>query len=185
MAKKFTLKELILITLLAVISIVSKPFVFYFSSLFTSTFNLPAGIIGGVYYMMWLTLIYRIINKPFSVILFCVLQGFLAVLINGIFLIKAITFVFPGVGAEIVLYTFKNRNDCLVNVMAGAVANFTGSVLSYVMFIGKQFEPLVIVIFTSLISGGLSGLLTTFIFAKITRLELIKKSLSYNQRLKN
>ena len=83
MSRIFTLKELLIISLLATISVISKPVVFYVTSVITSTLYVPAGMIAGVYYMMWLTLVYRIIKKPFCVILFCIIQAFLAVTLNG------------------------------------------------------------------------------------------------------
>ncbi|WP_069650906.1 ECF transporter S component [Caloranaerobacter ferrireducens] len=173
MSRGFTLKELLIISLLATISIVSKPAVFYVSSVITATFHVPAGIIGGVYYMMWLTLVYRIIKKPFSVILFCLIQAFLAVTLNGMFILKALTFIPPGIGVEIVLRTVKFKNDCIVNILAGAVANLLGASLSYILFFGKQKEIFIVVAVMSAVSGGLSGILTTFIYEKILNSKII------------
>jgi len=166
--KSFSLRDLILIALLASLSIATKPFVSWLSNSITASVHLPGGLVGGVFYMMWLSLVYRVVGKRFSVLFFCILQAFLAVTVIGTFPLRAITYIPPGIIAELVFYFMqKSNSQTLVNVVAGALANASGSLSTYYLFMGKDTSPLPILIGISLISGGASGILTTFIYGKL------------------
>jgi ABC-type thiamin/hydroxymethylpyrimidine transport system permease subunit len=167
-SKIFTLRELILIALLASLSIATKPFVSWLSNSITASANLPGGLIGGVFYMMWLSLVYRVVEKRFSVLFFCILQALLAVTVTGVFPLRAVTYIPPGIMAELVFYFMQKSNyQTLVNMIAGALANASGAITTYFLFIGRETSPLPILIIISLISGGVSGILTTIIYGRL------------------
>jgi uncharacterized membrane protein len=73
--KNFSLQDLILIALLASLSIATKPFVSWLSNSITASAHLPGGLVGGVFYMMWLSLVYRLVGKRFSVLVLLHLTG--------------------------------------------------------------------------------------------------------------
>ena len=75
MLKKFELRDIVLIAILAALSIVTKPMIKSISALAVGSMGLPNGLVGGMIYMMWLTLIFRFVKKPFSVIVFSVILG--------------------------------------------------------------------------------------------------------------
>lgn len=164
--KKFTLRDFILISLIAVISIITKPYIKSLSFSFTSMYNLPGGIIGGVFYMMWLSLIYRLVPKTGTVLLFSILQIFLAMSIMGMPPGYAMTFIPTGLAAELVFKFFKG-SEIWGNILAGAVANAVGSASMYLLFFGSQKEPLMIGIAIALISGGASGILTQILINRL------------------
>lgn len=166
--KSFTLRDLILIALLASLSMATKPFVSWLANSITASVHLPGGLVGGVFYMMWLSLVYRLVGKRFSVLFFCILQAFLAVTITGIFPLRAVTYIPPGIVAELVFYFMQKSNQqTIVNMVAGALANASGAIVTYFLFIGRETSPLPFLIIISLISGGASGILTSFIYGKL------------------
>lgn len=164
--RSFTLREQILIALIASISIITKPVISYFSNSMTSVFGLPGGIVGGFYYMFWLIFTYKIIRKPFSIILLCVMQAVLAVLINNIFILKAFTYIPPGIAAEIVVFLFnrKQNNEFFVDLTAAALANLSGAISTYLLFFSKNAEGLLATIVISAISGGVGGAIANMLF---------------------
>jgi hypothetical protein len=179
--KSFALRDLILIALLASLSIATKPFVSWLSNSITASAHLPGGLIGGVFYMMWLSLVYRVIGKKFSVLFFCILQAFLAVTVTGVFPLRAVTYIPPGIIAELVFYFMQNsKHHTLVNILAGALANASGAISTYYLFIGKETSPLPILILISLISGGASGILASFVYGKLLPFLQISKPQKVN-----
>ncbi len=166
--KKFQLHQLLLVAMLAALSVASKPFVFTVSSFATSHLLMPAGIVGGIWYMMWLSLTWRLVPRRGSVLLFGLVQAFLVIVALGTPPIKAATYIPPVLVAEMVYYFLRKPAlpaDCLV----GALANFTGTVTSFLLFFGNQKEPLLIAAGISLISGALSGFLTAALAPRLQR----------------
>jgi uncharacterized membrane protein HdeD (DUF308 family) len=99
---------------------------------------------------------------------FCILQALLAVTVIGTFPLRAITYIPPGIIAELVFYFMqKSNSQTLVNVVAGALANASGALCTYYLFMGKETSPLPILIGISLISGGASGIVTSIIHGKL------------------
>jgi ABC-type thiamin/hydroxymethylpyrimidine transport system permease subunit len=167
MLKKFELRDIILIAILAALSIVTKPMIKSISALAVGSMGLPNGLVGGMIYMMWLTLIFRFVRKPFSVIVFSAIQGILAMLIMGMPPLGIASYIASGIGAELVLLPLMNKPMLPVNILAGAVANTFGAIIYYYLFFGKAVDPLPIIIVLSLLSGGLSGFLTSFIYGRV------------------
>ena len=167
MLKKFELREIILIAIIAALSIVTKPMIKSLSAIAVSSFGVPNGLVGGMIYMMWLTLIFRFVSKPFAVIGFSALQGILAMVIMGMQPIGLAIYIASGVAAELVLVPLKNKNMLLVNILAGGVANAVGSVMMYFLIFSRAVDPVYIIMFLSFISGGLSGFVTSFIYGRL------------------
>ncbi len=165
--KSLELKEIILIAILAALSIVTKPLIVNLSAVMVGSFGIPNGVIGGMIYMMWLSLIFRLVSKPFVVLGFTVLQGILAILVMGMPPVGLVSYVASGIGAELVLVPLKNRNPLIVNMLAGAVANSVGALAVYFLFFSRNVDPLSLVLTLSFFSGGLSGILTTGIYTRI------------------
>lgn len=165
--KKFELRDILLIAILAALSIVTKPLVKSLSALAVGSMGLPNGLVGGMIYMMWLTLIFRLVGKPLTVIAFSALQGVLAVLVMGMSPIGMASYVASGIAAELVLLPLAKAPMLPVNFLAGGIANAAGAVINYYLFFGRVVDPLPIIIGMSLLSGGLSGFLTSFIYGRI------------------
>jgi hypothetical protein len=165
--KSLELKEIILIAILAALSIVTKPLIVNLSAVMVGSFGIPNGVIGGMIYMMWLSLIFRLVSKPFVVLGFTVLQGILAILVMGMPPVGLVSYVASGIGAELVLVPLKNRNPLIVNMLAGAVANSVGALAVYFLFFSRNVDPLSLVLTLSFFSGSLSGILTTGIYTRI------------------
>ncbi|OPL07822.1 MAG: hypothetical protein AVO33_03530 [delta proteobacterium ML8_F1] len=165
--KSLELKEIILIAILAALSIVTKPLVTNLSAVMVGSFGIPNGVVGGIIYMMWLSLIFRLVSKPFVVLGFTVLQGILAIMIMGMPPLGLVSYVASGIGGEMVLFPLRKKHQLFVNMLAGAVANSVGAVAVYFLFFSKNVDPLPLVVTLSFFSGSLSGILTTGIYSRL------------------
>lgn len=170
--KKYDVKELILIGLVAAMSIIVKPYVKTLSLTIVSESHLPVGIVAGIVYMMWLSLIYRLVPKTGTVTLFSIVQIFLSIMIMGMPLPRAITFIPTGIAADMVLKFYKGP-ELLGNILTGATANTVGSLVMFYMFYGKQSQPLMFIIAIAVISGSLSGFLTQFLVNRLRSFKLV------------
>ncbi len=177
MLKSFHLKDLILISLLATLSIVSKPYVFMASSFATSSLHMPAGVVGGIWYMMWISLTYRLVSKRGSVFLFGFLQFFLVMAMLGTPLIKAITYLPPVLMAELIYFFLADANILFTDMLVGAVANLTGTILSFLLFYGNQSQILLVAGSIAIVSGSLSAFISQFLVARLNNVhQLVRTS---------
>lgn len=156
--KRLSLRDFIYMALLAVISIVARSPFRAVSELFASTFGLPGGIINGVFYMFWLTAAYGIVKKPGTVTLFCVLQAFLGINILGMPLIRALTFIPPGVVVDLFHIVLGEKiNTRTFMILAGGLANVSGTITVSLLIMNLPLYPLIIACLTAFISGGFGG----------------------------
>ncbi|MCH4886129.1 hypothetical protein EZV73_01050 [Acidaminobacter sp. JC074] len=171
--KDYSTRDYVLISMIAALSIVTKPLIKTLSFSLTSMYGLPGGIIGGIFYMMWLSLVYRVTGKRYSVILLSILQGFLAMAILGIDITKALIFIPSGLAADFVFMTFRG-NKTLVNMLAGGCANIVGTICMYFLLFNAGQGVLTIGILIAGISGALSGLVTSILVTRFKSFGLAK-----------
>lgn len=169
MRGKFTVSEMILISLIAAISIVTKPYLKALAA------PLPiAGVVMGAFYMMWVVFIALLINKRFSATLFSILQAVLALALGvagkwGLWVFVGYTI--PGLAVD---FIFMSRTSKLVkSILSGAVANFIGSLISMLIFtpnIGNK----ILLLAPSIFSGAIGGFLALSLHKFIDRIGYYK-----------
>lgn len=170
MLRKFELRDLLLIAIMASLSIATKPMVKSLSALAVGSWGMPNGLVGGVIYMMWLSLIYRLVGKTMTVVLFSVIQGILAIGVLGMPPMGIASYLASGIAAEMVFLMLRQMPEMMGNIAAGGVANVAGALVNYYLFFGKVTDPLPILIGLSLVSGGMSGILTRLLAGRLKRI---------------
>jgi len=165
--EKFTLKEMIYISLLATIATVSKVPVRALSNVLTSSIGLPGGIVGGVYYMFWIVAATRVVNKHGAATLFCIIQIFVSIATSSMPIIKLITYLPPGIVIDLFLI-LQNKKDFNKGTMIilGALANSAGAV-SMAFSMNIPFVVVLASIPLSAISGGAGGYLAYLLTLRI------------------
>lgn len=166
--KRFTLKELIYISLLATIATISKTPIRVLSNFLSGSIGLPGGVIGGVYYMFWIVAACGFVKKTGTATLFCIIQIFVSLVISSMPPIKLITYLPPGIAIDLFLLLW--RKDPLqkgIMVILGALANSAGAVAQAMIIMGLSNIPTLISAITSAISGAIGGYLAFVVVIKL------------------
>lgn len=178
--ERFSIKELIYIVILAIISIVVRTPFKAISELFISTFALPGGIINGVFYMFWLTAAYSMVGKPGTATIFCILQAFLGLNILGMPLVRTITFIPPGVVVDILnALSYNKVPRKILMILGGGLANVSGTVTVSLLIMNLPLYPLVVACIIACISGGFGGY---FAYVVVKQLRAIIPNANFNFR---
>jgi len=170
MRGKFTVSEMILISLIAAISIVTKPYLKALAA------PLPiAGVVMGAFYMMWVVFIALLINKRFSATLFSILQAVLALALGvagkwGLWVFVGYTI--PGLAVD---FIFMSRTSKLVkSILSGAAANFIGSLIAMLIFT-PNIDYKILLLAPSIFSGAIGGFLALSLHKFIDRIGYYKE----------
>ncbi|SEF60736.1 ABC-type cobalt transport system, permease component [Caloramator fervidus] len=159
---RFTIKEMILISLIAAISVITKPYLKILAG------PLPiAGILVGCIYMMWIVLIAFFINKKFCATLFSLIQAILVLILGfagkwGFWVL--ITYPLSGIAVDLIF--FIKINEFLKAILSGGLANFVGSLLAMLIFASKvndKFFMLLVSFFTGALGGAIALGLYNFV----------------------
>lgn len=171
MRGKFTVSEMILISLIAAISIVTKPYLKALAA------PLPiAGVVMGAIYMMWVVFIALLINKKYSATLFSLLQAILALALGvagkwGLWVF--IGYTLPGL---VVDFIFMSKTSKLIKaISSGAAANFIGSFIAMLLFTPNINNKLVLLA-PSLFSGAIGGFLALSLYKFMTKIGYYKSN---------
>jgi len=167
----FSLRDLLIITLMAALGMAIKPLLQPFSRLLLNTFFVPGGVVFGGFYMMWLALARGLVGKPGSGILAAFIQGVTALALglspaSGILSLAA--FLLPGAAVEL-SFCIPGRGPASRAsrfLFSCILANLTGiGVVILIRGFGQQ--PAVILMIAGGLSGGLGGLLAFAVSEKI------------------
>ncbi|SJZ78337.1 ECF transporter S component [Garciella nitratireducens] len=170
--KKFTLKELIYISLLATIATISKTPIRVLSNFLTNSFGLPGGVIGGVYYMFWIVAACGFIKKCGTATLFCIIQIFVSFVIFTMPPIKLITYLPPGMVIDLFLLLWR-KDPLQKGIMGilGALANSAGAITQAKLFMGLPMIPTLISGISAAVSGAIGGYLAFILVIKLNKEE--------------
>jgi len=167
----FSLRDLLIITLMAALGMAFKPLLQPFSRLLLNTFFVPGGVVFGGLYMMWLALARGLVDKPGSAVLAAFIQGVIALALglspaSGI--LSLATFLLPGAAVEL-SFCIPGRGPAsrasrfLVSCI---LANLTGiGIVILIRGFGQQ--PAVVLMIAGGLSGALGGLLAYAVAEKI------------------
>ena len=167
----FTLRDLLIITLMAALGMAIKPLLQPFSRLLLNAFLIPGGVIFGGFYMMWLALARGLVKKPGSGLLAAFIQGVTALALglspsSGI--LSLATYLLPGAAVELSFgLPGKGAASRAARFLLSCVlANLTGiGIVILIRGFGRQ--PTVILMIAGGLSGGLGGLLAYAVSEKI------------------
>ncbi len=166
--ERFTVYDIIIIAMMAALGIAIKAVVQPLVQIITGPLAIPGGTIAGGIYMMFIVLGYAIVRKKYTAFLICLVQAIM-VMATGWFgthgITSIVTYTLPGIGVELLFFIThlkgkKNRPLSMGECFAGGiVANVIGSTMVNFVFFDLAFVPLMLMLFTSALSGSLGGLL--------------------------
>ncbi len=162
--KKFTVKDLIIISAMAALGIAIKPVVVPLAHLISTPLFIPSGALAGGLYMMWLVMAFGLTEKRGSATLCAIVQAILVV-VTGVIgshgVMSLISYTMPGVMIDLGLLLIRHRCCCLpCCFLAGLLANVTGTVITNLIFFSLPLIPLLISLTLAAFSGGIGGILS-------------------------
>ncbi|MBN2286595.1 MAG: ECF transporter S component [Tissierellales bacterium] len=168
---RFTVYELIIISLTAALGLASKPVIVPITHIITGPLFIPGGSVAGGFYMMWIVLGASLVRKRGAASLIALTQGII-VMITGSFgthgVISILTYGIPGITLDLIFILLNKRyNQPIDFFLAGVIANLSGTYLSNLVFFRLPLIPLALSLSTGALSGGLGGLLAYMIFKKV------------------
>ena len=176
---KFSVFELLAISLMAALGIAVKPVVSSLAKIITGPLAIPSGVIAGGIYMMFLILACGLTNKRPTGALTAAVQA-LIVMLTGIGsqgIMSFVTYILPGAAVDLVMLPFSLRDKARPKApacfCAGIAANVTGSFLVSSVLFDIPLIPLLLSLAAAALSGGLGGLLAYFILKQIYKTGLL------------
>lgn len=172
--KGFKLYDLMVIALMAALGIASKPLIVPIAHMITGPLFIPGGALAGGFYMMWIVLAAGLVEKKGTATVTALVQA-LIVMVTGSFgshgLASLITYTLPGILVDMFIILLrrplKNNVDFFV---AGILANMAGTYLSNLVFFRLPLVPLLLSLFSSILSGGIGGLIAYRIYMGVRRI---------------
>ena len=193
---KFSVFELLTISLTAALGVAVKPAVSSLARIITGPLAIPGGVLAGGIYMMFPVLAYGLTCRRLAGTLTALVQALIVVL-TGIAgsqgIMSFVTYLLPGAAVDLVMLLFslrslrkknlnsnsssnssgKVRSKAPACFCAGIAANLTGSLLVSVLLFNIPLIPLLLSLAAAALSGGLGGLLAYFILKQIYKLDLL------------
>ncbi len=169
--RRFTLAELLSLTLLASLGIAVKPLVMPAVRLLAHAVLLPTGAAAGGFYMLWVVLGAVIVRKAGSATLVALTQA-LIVAITGIpgshGPISLLTYVLPGLAADMAIAVTPAGHAWLWRCLTGGTAaSVCGMVITNVVFYRLGAAPLAIASAGAAASGAAGGIIAWVVARRI------------------
>lgn len=177
--EKFTLLDLVIISMMAALGIAVKVVLVPLVHIITGPLFIPGGSISGGIYMLFIVLAVLLVRKTGAAFLVCLVQTIL-VIITGTMgshgIMSIVTYLMPGIGVEL-LYLFLgkykySKGACFA---AGVVANVLGSFGVNFVFFRLPLIPLLLTMSLASLSGGLGGLLAYAIALQLKKFGYFKE----------
>lgn len=177
--RKIRLAEIIELSIIAVLSMVTKPYVRSAFALFLTGLAVPVGVFAGGFYMAWVVLAGNVVRARGATALFCTFQGILALFLGmsgGLGPFVLVSYILPGVALEL-LYIIVPTHEmpAWLCAVAGAVANVTGSVLNSVLMFQLKGKMLAAWAIPSLLTGAGGGYLGYLVAHRLAQLVVRKQ----------
>ncbi|HOB87623.1 MAG TPA: ECF transporter S component [Bacillota bacterium] len=160
---KFTMFDLLIVTMMAVLGVAIKPVVVPLAHIITGPLYVPGGVVAGGFYMLWIVLGRGLVGKTGAATLIGLVQALL-VIVLGIFgthgAASIITYLAPGVAVDLLYLLLRSGVDTPLGAFLGGVAaNVTGTFMVNLAFFRLPWLPLVLGLSAAALSGGLGGLI--------------------------
>ncbi|MFY9196439.1 MAG: ECF transporter S component [Bacillota bacterium] len=165
--RRWTIRELAFLALIAVLSMVTKPYVKGVVNVITQPLGIPGGVAAGTIYMFWVVLAGYMVGRPGSVFFFSLLQGILALMMGftgplGALII--VSYALPGIAVEVLYLSLglvwgDCRQASIPCILAGAVANISGAVANAILMFSMGGSLVLVLSPIAAVTGGLGGFL--------------------------
>jgi len=175
---RFTLKDLLIVAVMAALGIAIKPLVVSLAHLISAPLMIPGGALAGGLYMMWLVMAFGLTGKRGSATLCGIVQAIL-VLVTGIVgshgLMSLVSYTMPGLMIDVLLLAMRHRCCCLpCCFLAGMIANLTGTLIVNFIFFRLPLVPLLLSLTVAAFSGGIGGLLSWWLLSALGKYGVAK-----------
>lgn len=161
--RKFSVYDLLVISILATVGIAIKPVVVPLAHIVSGPLMIPGGALAGGLYMLWMIIAYGIVGKPGTASLLALVQALL-VMFTGVIgshgILSLFTYTMPGIAVDLFLLIVGHRICCRsCAFFAGAIANTTGTACVNVVFFQVPGIYLALILSIAFLSGAMGGLL--------------------------
>lgn len=185
--QKYSIYELVVMAIIATIGIAIKPVVVPIAHLVTGPLMIPSGAFAGGLYMMWLVIGYGIVKKVGTATIIALIQAILVV-ITGVIgshgAMSFITYIAPGIAMDLALLLLGHRVCCRGCAMiAGGVANLTGTACVNVLFFQVPGAYLILILSVATLSGCLGGLLAWELLKIMDKYHMIPKKSERKEKI--
>jgi len=175
--KKFSMFDLVVISLTAALGIAIKPIIVPLVHIVTGPLYIPGGAAAGGFYMLWIVLGIGITGKAGTGTLIGLVQALL-VIITGVYgthgAVSIITYTLPGllvdIGAKLLGANFLSFAGFFT---LGLLANVSGTFLSSAVFFRLPLIPMLLSLSVASLSGGLGGLIAYKIIKELYKTGII------------
>lgn len=176
MLKRFSIRDLILITSLAALGIAIKPLVNPLTKMISMPLGIPGGSLSGGLYMLWLVLAVVLVDKRWTGLIFGFLQAILVLLIGlagkmGAF--SLIAYTVPGLLADLLLLFGLRRDRLVSHLSLCALANLGGSLVSALFFFHNPPTIIAVNAALSIASGIMGGWLSYGIWQTLKQTRIV------------
>lgn len=158
----FSLREYIILAMLAAIGLTSKLFIVPLVQLITGPLFIPGGVLAGGFYMMFIVLGAALVRKPGSALLVAVIQALLVTVSGSLGYhgpASLLTYAVPGLAVELWFLVSRHRGCCtFCSFVAGMLANLSGNLAVNFLIFQLPLVPLVLSLAVAALGGGLGGL---------------------------
>jgi len=175
--RKFSIFDLVVISLTAALGIGIKPIIVPLVHIITGPLYIPGGAAAGGFYMLWIVLGIGITKKIGSGTLIGLIQALL-VIITGVYgthgAVSIITYTLPGllvdIGAKLLGGNYLTPVGFFI---LGLLANISGTFLSSMVFFRLPLVPMLLSLSVASLSGGLGGLIAYKIIKELSKSNII------------
>ncbi len=176
---RFTMFDLTLMAMLAVLGIATKPIITPLVHMITGPLFIPGGTVAGGFYMMWVVLARFLVNKNGSATITCLIQAILVMalgIIGSHGVLSLLTYLIPGLAIDLGLFISGNprQSTLFYAFLAGILANTSGTFLVNVVFFRLPLIPLLLSIFAGALSGGAGGIIAHQLLRQLRKTPLFK-----------
>lgn len=174
--RRFTLKELTLMAVMAALGVALKPLVVPLANMVSAPLLIPGGAFAGGLYMMWLVMAQALTGRLGAATLAGLTQA-LMMLITGMpgshGVLNLITYTLPGLVCDLAALPFYKRPFSRAQSFAGGMAaNLMGTVLTNLVFIRPPMLPWMLSLSAAALSGGAGGLLAWQLYKLLRKYHL-------------
>lgn len=185
--RRFSAFQLIVMALTATLGIATKPVIAPLVHIITGPLYIPGGAIAGGFYMIWIVLGIGLINKIGVATIIALVQAIIIVSL-GIFgthgIMSFLTYIIPGLAVDIFLVLIRYRNPSPGSLfLCGMVANLSGTFLVNVIFFRLPLIPLILILSSAALSGGMGGIIAYTIIKKLGQQGILTNLMSRGEAI--
>jgi len=182
--KIYPLIRLLVIAQSAALGFAAKPFISALAGALTGPLMIPGGSLLGGLYMMFVIIPAGLLPRPGTAALTGLLQGVMATAtgIGSHGLMTVFSYALPGVAIDIVMLLSRIINKksggtgLLPCFISGMASNMTGTYIVNRIIFSLPPIPLLLTLFSALLSGGIGGLLAYNIIKPLKKIKILGSS---------